>query len=58
VVTSRPASAGPTTRDDVISAVLRLTALLMSSVGTISTTKLRRVGLSKAIVRPPNDATR
>jgi hypothetical protein len=57
VVTSRPASAGPTTRDEVISALFRLTALLMRSGGTISTTKLRRAGLSNAMHRPPAIAT-
>ena len=40
-------------RDEVISALLRLTALLMSSRGTISVTNERRAGLSKAVVKPP-----
>ena len=57
VVMSRPASAGPTTREPVISALLRLTALLTSLSGTISTTNDRRAGLSKATVMPPTSAT-
>ena len=54
---SRPASAGPTIRALVISAVLRLTALWMWSSGTISTTNARRAGLSNASVTPPTSAT-
>ena len=57
VVTRRPARAGPTTREPVIRALFRLTALLMRSSGTISTTKERRAGLSKAVARPPQKAT-
>ena len=43
-------------RDDVISALFRLTALCISSAGTISTTNARRAGLSNAIVTPPMEA--
>ena len=57
VAMSRPANAGPTTRATVITALLRLTALLTSSSGTISTTNARRVGLSNAIATPPANAT-
>ena len=53
VAINSPASAGPTIRDDVISALFRLTALLTSSSGTISTTNDRRAGLSNATVTPP-----
>ena len=41
----------------VISALLRLTALLTSSSRTISTTNARRAGLSNAMVQPPTSAT-
>jgi len=56
VVIKRPAIAGPTTRDPVINALLRLTALLTSASDTISTTKDRRAGLSNATVTPPTIA--
>ena len=42
--------------NDVKTAVAQLTALVTDSWGTISTTKLRRVGLSNAMVTPPNSA--
>jgi len=57
VTTSSPARAGPTTRDEVINALFKLTALCMSSEGTISTTNARRAGLSNATVVPPINAT-
>jgi hypothetical protein len=38
VVINRPANAGPTTRDPVIRALLRLTAFCTLASGTISTT--------------------
>ena len=57
VTTSAPARAGPMTRDEVMSALLRLTALATPSSGTISTTKARRAGLSNAVVIPPIRAT-
>ena len=44
--------AGPKTREPVMIAELRLTALGRSSLGTISTTKARRTGLSKAVMTP------
>ena len=58
---SRPASAGPTTREPVISALLSPTALATSGSGTSSTTSARRDGLSKALMTPktsdsPNSA--
>ena len=56
VVASRPARAGPTMRELVMRALLRLTALLASSSGTISTTNDRRAGLSNATVKPPSRA--
>ena len=43
-------------RDDVISALLRATALFTSSSGTISTTNARRAGLSNASAQPPANA--
>ena len=54
---SRPASAGPTIRELVISALLRLTAFCTLVSGTISTTNARRAGLSKAVAMPPQNAT-
>ncbi len=57
VLMRRPATAGPTTLAEVISALLRLTALCISSAGTISTTNERRAGLSNAMVTPPTSAT-
>jgi len=45
------------TRLLVIMALLRLTALWTMSSGTISTTKARRAGLSKAMHSPPKAAT-
>ncbi len=57
VATSSPASAGPMTRDPVMSALFRLTAFVTCSVGTISTTKERRVGLSNAVSTPPTSAS-
>ena len=57
VATSRPAIAGPMTRDIVIKALFKLTAFVMLSAGTISTTNDRRAGLSKATVKPPTSAT-
>jgi hypothetical protein len=57
VLMRMPASVGPTMRAPVMSALLRLTAFPMSSFGTISTTKLRRAGLSNAVVTPPISAT-
>src|ERR671912_523066 len=47
-----PARAGPTTREPVISALLRPTALGTSVRGTSSTTSARRDGLSKALIVP------
>src|SRR5918995_544548 len=47
-----PARAGPTTREPVISALLRPTALGTSVLGTSSTTSARRDGLSKALIVP------
>jgi hypothetical protein len=58
VVTRSPARNGPKMRDEVISALLRLTALLMSAGGTISVTNERRAGLSKAVVKPPTRAAK
>lgn len=54
---SRPARAGPTIREEVISALFRLTALLTFASGTISTTNARRAGLSNARATPPMRAT-
>ena len=53
---SNPASAGPKMREVVISALLRLTAFWTWASGTISTTKARRAGLSKARTTPPAKA--
>src|ERR671910_2078499 len=47
-----PARAGPTTREPVISALLRPTALGTSVLGTSSTTSARRDGLSNALIVP------
>ena len=52
VITRTPARAGPTTREPVITALFKLTALVTSSGGTISTTNERRVGLSNAVSTP------
>ena len=57
VTTSRPATAGPTTRAPVISALFRLTALVTWASGTISTTSERRAGLSNAVTRPLTNAS-
>ena len=43
-------------REPVIRALLRLTALVICSSGTISTTNDRRAGLSKAVATPPKKA--
>ena len=57
-VTDRsPASAGPRMRELVISAAFRLTAFCTLVSGTISETNARRVGLSKASMTPPANAT-
>ena len=43
--------------DDVINALLRLTAFCTSASSTISFTNARRAGLSNATVTPPTIAT-
>ena len=53
-----PASAGPTIRDPIISALFKLTAFCTWSSGTISTTNERRAGLSNAVANPPAMARR
>ena len=57
VTTSTPATAGPITRELVMSALLSVTAFCTSSSGTISATNDRRAGLSKASMKPPANAT-
>jgi hypothetical protein len=56
VVTSRPASAGPTMRAEVTSVEFRLTAFVSSSGGTSSLTSIRRAGLSKVFANPSTKA--
>ena len=49
---SAPATAGPTTREPVISVLLSPTALGTSMSGTRSVTNARRVGFSRAVTVP------
>ena len=49
---TRPATAGPMSRPTLNDALLRATALLSWSLGTISETKVWRAGLSTAVATP------
>ena len=52
VMMSTPPMAGPMTRAEFISTLLRLTALGSSSIPTISETKVWRAGLSNRFTNP------
>jgi len=55
---TRPASPGPMRRAALKDALFRPTALLSESRGTISETKVWRVGLSSAVATPWANARR
>ena len=55
---TRPATAGPMSRPALNDALLRATALVSRSLGTISETKDCRAGLSTAVATPWRKAMR